>query len=248
MNKLPYFFDAKSISESRRKGKKPCNLLTAAKHNCRELKAELGAYGRIDGTRRHLNEVLLGPVNAAEIVAAAADDVLVPNRNRTTLRRDHTQAIELVFSLPLSNGLDVHRFFMDCVKWVGVALMGHRIYSAIIHHDEGCPHCHVLVSPIRFGVRVGSEAVDRPSLNALKDKFWCEIAAPNGLAMPAPRLSGEQKQKAIQEVLAHAQTERLPCVDSFLWPFIEASVRKEPAMAYHLLNARLGEGRILPQT
>lgn len=240
MTKVPYIFKAGSVSKSElRKKKKACDLLTAAKHNCRELKAESGEYGRIDPTRSHLNEYLVGPRTADEIAALAAADIHVPDRSGKAPRRDHVQAIELIFSLPLAVDRDVRCFFITCVRWAEKVFSGHQIYSAVIHYDEGPPHCHVLISPIRDRVRVGSEVIDRPSLAKLKDKFWCEVAAPAGLAMPAPRLTGARKREAVQRTIEFLSTERKPCVESQLWPVIRAAINKDPAMVLHLLNMNI---------
>lgn len=235
MDKAPYIFKARSISRSRLGRKKPCDLTTAAKHNCRELKAETGHFGRIDSKLSHLNIYVVGPTSAIEIAARAEEDALVPDRTGKPPRYDHTQAIELIFSLPLTVGEWHKQFFIDCVDWVAKAFLGHRIYSAVIHYDEGPPHCHVLISPIRYGVRVGSVVIDRASLAKLKDKFWCEVASPKGLSMPAPRLKGARKREAVERVVQYLSNESRPCVESKLWPFMEAAINHDPGMALHLI-------------
>lgn len=242
MNDDPYFFHVKSISLSTQKGKKPCTLQLAANHNCRDLTAELGAFGRIDPARSKLNDFLIGPNNAAGIAAQAKGDLLVPDRSGKAPRYDHCQAIELLFSLPLNIDRDVRPFFIECVAWAKKTFAGHDIYSAVIHYDEGPAHCHVLISPIRYGVRVGSSAIDRPSLAVLYDKFWCEVAAPNGLAMPPPTMKGERKRKAIQRVMAHLQREQLPCTESLLWPVFESAITSNPAKSLHLIELHLSRG------
>ncbi len=235
MTKMPYIFKARSISKSQLGRKKPCDLLTAAKHNCRELTAESGHYGRVDPTLTRLNEYVIGPNSANEIAAQAAEDALVPDRTGKSLRHDHTQAIELIFSLPLIFGGESKPIFIACVDWAVKAFAGQRIYSAIIHYDEGPPHCHVLISPIRYGVRVGSEVIDRASMAKLKDKFWCEVASVYGLAMPAPRLKGVRKREAVKKVVQYLSNESRPCVESQLWPFMEAAINHDPAMALHYI-------------
>ena len=45
------YFAVKSIGLSTVGGRKPCDLITAARHNLREIQAELGAVGRIDASR-----------------------------------------------------------------------------------------------------------------------------------------------------------------------------------------------------
>jgi Plasmid recombination enzyme len=243
-SKTAYIFTAKSISLSKRSGRKPCDLLTAAKHNCRELKAEVGNYGHIDPSLTHLNEYLIGPSTSLGIAFQAQDDSSISHRNGKILRHDHTQAIELLFTLSPDNSLDVREFFVTCVSWARKAFVGHHIYSAIIHYDEGPAHCHVLISPIRHGVRVGCEVISRSALGRLKDKFWCEVAAPYGLSMPVPKLHGKRKREAVQWVKAYLERESLPCVKSKLWEVIEMAINRDPSKAITCLTRHMDEAHL----
>lgn len=63
---------AKSIGLSKRNGRKQQTLFEAASHNLRETQSEHGAFlGKIDPTRIHLNEILIGPSSAIDVVHAA---------------------------------------------------------------------------------------------------------------------------------------------------------------------------------
>ena len=238
-----FFFGVGSISLSKRKRREGCTLEKAVKHNLREIAAERGGYGRIDPNRSHLNEYLVGSSNSAEVIVVAAKDACVPHLEGKKLRIDHTQAIELVFSLPDHSGLEVRKFFLDCVAWTKKSFAGQEIYSAVIHHDESAPHCHVLISPIRKGVRVGSTVIKRERLSELRQKFWCEIAAPAGLAMPSPKLRGRAKYLGVQRVLNYLAQENEPCIRSRLWPAIRASIGADPTMSLQVLDA-WGEGEL----
>ena len=66
------YFAAKTVSMSKVNGRKPCDLLTAARHNLREIQAEMGSVGRIDPGRSATNAILAGPADAAQVQAKAA--------------------------------------------------------------------------------------------------------------------------------------------------------------------------------
>ncbi|MDP3422314.1 MAG: hypothetical protein Q8S32_00965 [Burkholderiaceae bacterium] len=97
-------FALKTIGLSRCNGRKPCNLLEAARHNLREIQAELGARGHIDPQRMNSNATLAGPTTAAEVQALANE--LLAAVDTSKLKRDHVQAIEAVFGLPAGAGID----------------------------------------------------------------------------------------------------------------------------------------------
>jgi hypothetical protein len=100
MNETIAHFAVKSIGLSKVAGRKTCTLLEAARHNLREIQAELGSVGRINPMHSASNIVMHGPATAAEVQAQAAALLTEKGIDTTKLRRDHCQAIEAVFSLP----------------------------------------------------------------------------------------------------------------------------------------------------
>lgn len=230
-----FVFKVGSVGLSKRK-KNPCTLQDALRHNLREIKAELLGYCHFDPARSHLNEFLIGSRSSAEIMELAAPDALVPNKTGTALRFDHAQAIELVFSLPRYLSPQAPQFFRACTNWSQKVFAGHQIYSAVIHNDQSEPHCHVLISPIRRGVRVGASPVEMKALRELRQSFWFEVAAPAGLLMPSPKLRGVAKQRGIQLVIDHLLQENTPCTKSKLWPVFAEAIKDDPARSLLLLN------------
>lgn len=120
----------------------------AAKHNLREIQAEVGAGEHIEPTRMHLNQVVVGPSVAANVVADG--ERLMEEAGVGKLRRDAVRAIEIVISLPLVNTVDQSVFFSDALNWVR-DYYNVPILSAVIHLDESAPHCHVLLLPLIGG-------------------------------------------------------------------------------------------------
>ena len=68
-------------------------ITTAARHNRREIQAELGAVGAIDPARMHLNFTLEGPAAAADVGVQARSLMLAAGVG--ALRKDAVQALEL---------------------------------------------------------------------------------------------------------------------------------------------------------
>ena len=180
------YFAAKTIGMSKVNGRKPCDLLTAARHNLREIQAEMGSIGRIDPGRSSTNTILAGPADAAEVKALAVSLLAAAELNPAAMRRDHVQALEFVFSVPPSSGVDPAAYLARCFAWL-VGALPLPVLSAVSHADEVAPHLHVLLLPLADGVHVGGKPVERPKLLRLRWLFQrggraCRIAARVGQA------------------------------------------------------------------
>ncbi len=157
-------------------------ITAAARHNRREIQAELGAVGRIDPQRMHLNQTLSGPADAAGVGQLAKD--LMRSAGVGKLRKDAVKGIECVFSLPPDHNLDDVEYFGDCAKWAGSYFAGTEILTVDIHRDEAAPHCHVLILPLVGGRMVGSDLCGGPSkLMAMNKQFNQLVAVNYGLSL-----------------------------------------------------------------
>ena len=145
----------------------------AAKHNLRELQAELGADSHIDHTRIGLNQVIAGPDKAADVADYA--DSLMRDAGVGKLRRDAVRSIEIIFSLPAHSTIGHTAFFSDSLAWVK-SYFGVPVLSAVIHLDEAAPHCHMLLLPLVDGRMVGSNLVgNRTRLQATQTSFFEQV-------------------------------------------------------------------------
>ncbi|MYM39173.1 plasmid recombination protein [Duganella qianjiadongensis] len=170
----------------------------AAKHNLREIAAELGADGHIDVSRIADNVVLAGAASA-ELVATASQNAL-DEAGITKLRRDAVRAIEIVFSLPPATTTDQRQFFADATNWAR-DYFAVPVLSSVIHNDESAPHCHVLLLPLVRGRMVGSDLIGgRQRLVAMQDDFYNVVASKYGLskATPRKRISTAERRAAIR--------------------------------------------------
>lgn len=225
--KTLFFFAAKTISLSKRDGRKPCSLLTAARHNLREIQAELGADGRIDAGRISLNEIFIGPSIASEVVAQAQAKLLAWGVK--IRRKDHVQAIEMVFSLPANWALDDRAYFQACLQWVFQRFGSENVLSAVVHRDESAPHCHVLVLPCKDGRYLGSQLIKKTPLALLRKSFAQEVAHKHGLQSVLTKgMSTFERNKKSQAVLNHLHRTRDPAVTSKIWPVVREEIQINP--------------------
>ena len=232
------YFAAKTIGMSKVNGRKPCDLLTAARHNLREIQAEMGSVGRIDPGRSATNAILAGPSDAAQVQALAVSLMAAAGLNPAAMRRDHVQALEFVFSLPPSSGVDPAAYFARCLAWLAQALPL-PVLSAVSHADEVAPHLHVLLLPLADGIYAGGKPVERPKLLRLRESFFNVVAGPTGLQRESAKLRGEPKRWAVAAVLTRCEAMGLPAVNGPLWPVLVAAIERDPTAAVRALGIEL---------
>ena len=232
------YFAAKTVSMSKVNGRKPCDLLTAARHNLREIQAELGSVGRIDPGRSATNAILAGPADAAQVQAKAASLLAAAGLNPAAMRRDHVQALEFVFSLPPSSGVDHAAYFARCLAWLMEALPL-PVLSAVSHADEHAPHLHILLLPLADGVYAGGKPVERPKLLRLRESFFNVVAGPAGLQRESAKLRGQAKRWAVAAVMARCEVMGLPAANGPLWSVLVAAIERDPTAAVRALGIEL---------
>jgi hypothetical protein len=223
-----YLLSVGSVSLSKKRKHGPCTLLTAAKHNKRELASDLEERGRIDPDRVHLNYCLAGAVDADGVASMAlalmAEIGTAPDKQR----RDYCQAIEVLFSLPASTTLDTAGHFKRCVSWCCDQFGAGNLLSADVHLDESHPHCHVLIAPIRGGRWVGSKSlIGIGPYKTLRDSFAAVVAKPYGLKM-SEKIGGQRKTDAAAMVLEHIEAHDKALIGSPAWVAIRKSLESDP--------------------
>jgi len=171
----------------------------AARHNHREILAELGAAsgGHIDPARVGLNCVLRGHITAAAVASEA--QALMDDAGVKPLKRTAVLALEIIFSLPPQSSIDHDRFFDESVQWAE-RYFAVPVISAIVHNDEAAPHCHVLLLPLVDGRMIGSDLMGgRAKLQALQADFHAQVGQRHGLTRQAvqKRPSAATRQQAI---------------------------------------------------
>lgn len=231
-------FAVKSIGLSRVNGRKPCTLLEAARHNLREIQAEQGATGHIDPRRSRLNQVMAGPSTAADVQALAMALMVDAGVVVAGLRRDYSQAIEVLFSLPSDSAIEPGHYFAAALDWLKAA-MPLPVLSAVVHHDEAAVHLHVLLLPLMNGKHVGSSPIERAPLKRLREEFFSKVAGPAGLQRQAAKLRGTVKQWAVVAVMRECERQGLPAKNGRLWSVFAAAIERNPLTALNALGIDL---------
>jgi len=158
-------------------------IIKAARHNLREIQAEIGADSHIDPLKSNLNVIVRGSAIAAE-VAKEAVNLMEQGMEKSKLRRlrkDAVLGLEMLVSLPASSDIDEQAFFRDSIAWAE-GFFEIPILSAIIHNDEAAPHCHVIMLPLFDGRMIGSGLVgNQKRLLAIQDDFHAKVGQAYGL-------------------------------------------------------------------
>lgn len=156
----------------------------AARHNLREIQAEIGADSHINTSRTPLNVILRGAGTAADVAAEALG--LMEQAGVLPLRKGAVTGLEILFSLPPDSGIDELKYFSACANW-SAKFYEILILSAVIHNDEAAPHCHVLLLPLFDGRMIGSDLMgSRARLQAMQADFHAKVGQVYGLARQAP--------------------------------------------------------------
>lgn len=231
------YFSGKSIGLSTRQGRSAVSLLVAARHNLREIQAELGSRKSIDPARTAQNIVLHGPSTArgvAELAQALKDKHLLPSKK---LRRDHVQALEFMVSIHRDADCVAHEYFGASLQWFRDNFPVEMILSAVIHLDEGAPHMHVLVLPIVAGKYQGGAPLKYASLMGLTHKFAAEVGKRFGLSFAKkPSMSSAQRVSAAKTVLAYLHKRCDPSLASPIWPAVCDDINRCPISYAELLG------------
>lgn len=219
---------AKTIGASTYRGRKAQTLLQAARHNLRDIQNELGANSHIDATRICLNEIVAGPGTPAGVAALALALMEGAGVEVGKLRKDHTQAHELLFTLPADAAVNTQDYFKRCHAWAVNQFGGDNILSAVIHRDESAPHMHILLAPIDGGRYVGTSLIDRGKLARLRAEFATDVAPAFGLRVMPP-LAGAARAKVIALIHERLEATHDPVLKSVLWLTVKADIARNPA-------------------
>lgn len=239
-----YIYEVKSIGLSTRNGRKPQTLLTAARHNLREIQAENGAdFGTIDPCRMHLNEVLIGPKSAREVLSESNKLFDHAGVDKAKLRRDYNQASEHVFSL--RSGQCEGGFFESMAECSQRIFGKDKVLSFVVHHDQDQPHAHMLVSPISDGKFLGSKLHDHGQLKRYKSAFQKCAETIGFKPVPERRLNRKQLGEMQAKVVSWLEYNNDPILFHPHWMTILEMIINNPVPLYQRLNL---ENTTVPKT
>ena len=163
------------------------HILVAARHNLREIQAEIGvdADSGIDPSKICENIVLIGHKTAKAVAHEA--NTKMDDAGVGKLRKDAVRALEVLVSLPEDTTVDTVQFFTVSTSWAAEYFKA-PILSAVIHNDESTPHCHILILPLINGHMVGSDLNgNQQKLSAMHTDFYNQVGQRYGLSRPRLR-------------------------------------------------------------
>jgi hypothetical protein len=177
-------------------------ITRAAKHNLREIAAEIG-HGRIDPLVSSENVRLRGPATAKE-VAELRKSLLVAAKLNPTLRKNAVEGVEVLFTWPRPGHECPLQYFEDCTLWAEDHFQV-PVLSSVIHLDESQPHCHLMLLPLINGHMNGSDMIGSSSdLRRHLDSFYQVVGTQYGFSRPVsqPRLSSATRDFIVDRVIS----------------------------------------------
>ena len=164
------------LDRVKRPGWNPIEL--ACRHNFRTISSEIGPYKKIDPTRSHLNQVLIGGTN---IEALKLEHQRILSSYNRAIRKDAVLLIESVMSPSFDFEGDFDGLCLDYLEYLKSSLRI-PILSAVTHHDERLPHMHVLMVPLRDGRLSAKDVIGyKNQLYEFKKDFFKKVGKKYGL-------------------------------------------------------------------
>jgi hypothetical protein len=201
MTQGSYYLKVKPLSK--KSTRSPTNdsvLLRVMQHNLREIQAEIGIRegSHIDASRCHLNEIVRGLKTAT---AANQSAKSMFDEGVKEIRLNASLGIEVVVSLGSGLQIDYTAFFEDCTNWA-TNYYAVPILSSIVHNDESCPHCHVVLLPIRDGKLIASNLLGGMAETfAMMANFYEKVGKKYGLEQQANKKASKRPSKAIERAM-----------------------------------------------
>lgn len=241
-----YYLEVKPLSKKTTRSRTNDEVfLRALKHNMREIQAEIGIrHGqRIDPTRTSLNVDLYSLGSSAEMAAYLGNQLITTSVAK--IRRNASLGIEIVFSLGNGMSIDYEQFFRDCTEWAK-AYYKVPLLSSIIHNDEMCPHCHVILIPIRDGKLKGSKL-----LGGMKETFGMRRHFHENVAMKydlaqqqfkAHAKKASSSRMSVSDTIDTAITDTLRSLFNMSEDVVNALIKGDKLLLIRLLNIRVPKG------
>jgi len=221
------------------------SVTAAARHNCREFDEP---NSDIDTSLTQLNYSILGlPKTSAGILALKSSTQKALGYKQA--RKNDSVAVEVVLSLKdRPTEFDEREYFEGGAKYLEKWYLG-TLISAIVHLDQGHPHCHILILlDVGEGKPSGTEQIGKLADHGrLARAFEAEYSVEFGVTLPPPTLKGAAKREAARQVLRYMKDSGHPAVGAPGWGLIAAWIAKNPAQMARELGLSLTPGTSLRQ-
>jgi hypothetical protein len=188
-------------------------LHLAEKHNCRLIAAEVGGYGKINGEKTHLNLELvkISGGSSEEVVLKILRDKGLDLDHYSYKKKNRGFAVELLFTVTAGHECDFNAMYADCLEWLRNYYPECPIVHAVVHHDEGSPHMHVIIVPLVNGKLKADEVKGYKGVsNKRNTSLFDFLDKKYGLTFPV-YLKGAEKKMGAQ--IAIGKYMELPVAD-----------------------------------
>lgn len=99
----------------------------------------------------------------------------------------------------------------------------------MIHKDEGAPHAHVLIQPVKQGRWLASDVFGRrQEIKEMQEAFYREVALSFGLQRAPKRLPMAEKLALAQEVVRYLRSTAAPGMQCPTWPVVRDLIEEDP--------------------
>jgi hypothetical protein len=241
-----YYLEVKPLSKKTTNSRTNDEVfLRALKHNMREILAEIGIrHGqRIDPSRTSLNVDLYSLGSSAIAAANAGRELISESVKRTRLNA--SLGIEFVFSLGNGMDIDYEQFFRDCTAWAK-GYYQVPLLSSIIHNDEMCPHCHVILIPIQDGkLRASKLLGGMKETFGMRRDFYKTVAKKYGLAQQHFKARAQESRPSrisMSDTIDAAISDALRSLFNMSDDVLTALIKGDKFSLIRLLNIRVPKG------
>lgn len=205
-------------------------LKSAHAHNTRNIPIELDAFHHIDPSKVHLNKelVALDGNTLEQSVLERITNAGINTQKGPYKRKDKAYAIEWMFSVTHGFECDFEKLYKECLEWLRSRHPDCPIVYAVIHHDEGDPHLHVIMVPISgkhmpASKILGFKGCSRERAFDLYEKVGIHF----GLAYSI-NLKGSAKKQASEKALKELEKRFYREKVAELWQPIKSAIQSRP--------------------
>lgn len=204
----------------------------AAMHNLRVIGGP-----HIDPSRLTENVLLLGPDNVEGLRALAHERTLEAGVDLKEKRSNATRMAEVICGLPVTSPVDRLSYFRAALAWVQERFGDDAVLSAIVHEDEGNPHVHILMLPMRAGEWLASRVFgDRADLARMQDDFFRRVASRFSVRRAPTKMCARERRVNARLVIDELKRIQAPELHGPLWSLVCECIQRSPGPFLELLG------------
>ena len=215
-------------------------LQLAEKHNRRLIAAEVGSYRKINGEKTHLNRELvkISGVSSEEVVLKILRDKGLDLDHHLYKKKNRGFAVELLFTVTAGHECDFNAMYADCLEWLKKYYPECPIVHAVVHHDEGSPHMHVILVPLVQGKLKADQVTGYKGISYKRNtSLFDYLDKKYGLTFPVYLKGAEKKAGAEIAIDRFRELPEAIAIKLLMQPIIQ-SIYARPEAYLHALGVQ----------